>query len=70
MKEAFKTLPWWVRWIAIPAIALAVFGTMLIGVITWVVGLLFRILLFAALVAILIFVVRKVTSSSSSGGGW
>jgi hypothetical protein len=70
MKEAFMTLPWWVRWIAIPAIALVVFGTLLIGLITWVVGMVFRILLFAALVAILIFVVRKFTSSSSSGGGW
>ncbi|RKN11335.1 DUF5326 family protein [Streptomyces radicis] len=70
MKEAFMTLPWWVRWIAIPTIALAVFGTLLIGVITWLIGMLFRVLLFAALVAILIFVVRKFTSSSSSGGGW
>ncbi|WP_049580784.1 DUF5326 family protein [Streptomyces sp. SBT349] len=70
MKSAFMTLPWWVRWIAIPAIALVVFGTLLIGVITWVLGMLFKVLLFAALVAILIFVVRKLTSSSSSGGGW
>ncbi|WP_052847553.1 DUF5326 family protein [Streptomyces avicenniae] len=71
MKEAFKTLPWWVRWIAIPALALVVFGSILLTVITWVVSVLFRVLLFAALVAILIFVVRKITSSSSSsGGGW
>lgn len=70
MKQAFMTLPWWVRWIAIPAIALVVFGSLIVTLITWVVGLLFRILIFAALVAILIYVVRKVTSSSSSGGGW
>ncbi|ARQ69792.1 DUF5326 family protein [Streptomyces marincola] len=70
MKETFMTLPGWVRWVAIPALALLVFGTLLIGLITWVLGLLFRILLFAALVAVLIFVVRKFTSSSSSGGGW
>lgn len=69
MKQAFMTLPWWVRWIAIPAIALVVFGSLIVTLITWVVGLLFRILIFAALVAILIYVVRKVTSSSS-GGGW
>ncbi|WP_062209842.1 DUF5326 family protein [Streptomyces sp. NBRC 109706] len=69
MKEAFMTLPWWVRWIAIPAVALVVFGGLLISVLTWVVGLLFRILLFIAVVAVLIFVVRKFTSSSS-GGGW
>ncbi|WP_129841508.1 DUF5326 family protein [Streptomyces sp. RFCAC02] len=70
MKEAFTRLPWWVRWIAIPAILLVVFGSLLISVITWVVSLVFRILLAAALIAILIFVVRKFTSSSSSGGGW
>ncbi|MEO3751747.1 DUF5326 family protein [Streptomyces sp. B6B3] len=69
MKGAFMALPWWVRWIAIPAIALAVFGTMLISLITMLVGFVFKILLFAALVAILIFVVRKFVSSSS-GGGW
>jgi len=69
MKQAFMTLPWWVRWIAIPAIALVVFGSLIVTLITWIVGLLFRILIFAALVAILIYVVRKVTSSSS-GGGW
>ncbi|MDT0267062.1 DUF5326 family protein [Streptomyces sp. DSM 44915] len=69
MKEAFMTLPWWVRWIAIPAIALVVFGGLLFSLLTWVIGLVFRILLFVAVVAVLIFVVRKFTSSSS-GGGW
>lgn len=73
MKQAFMTLPWWVRWIAIPALALVVFGGLLMNVIAWVMALLFRVLIFAALVALLIFVVRKFTSSSSSddrGGGW
>ncbi len=69
MKGAFMALPWWVRWIAIPIIALVVFGTMLISLITMLVGFVFKVLLFAALVAILIFVVRKFVSSSS-GGGW
>ncbi|TDC04163.1 hypothetical protein E1265_36125, partial [Streptomyces sp. 8K308] len=66
MKAAFMTLPWWVRWIGIPTIALVVFGGLIISVITWVLGLAFRVLIFAALVAVLIFVVRKFTSSSSS----
>jgi hypothetical protein len=70
MKQAFLSLPWWVRWLAIPAIALVVFGGLLISVLTWVIGLLFRVLIFVALVAVLIFVVRKFTSSSSSGGRW
>ncbi|WP_326598011.1 DUF5326 family protein [Streptomyces sp. NBC_01803] len=71
MKEAFKTLPWWLRWVALPAVALVVFGVLLIGVVTWLVAVLFRLLLIVALVAGLIFLVRKITSSSSSsGGGW
>jgi uncharacterized protein DUF5326 len=70
VKDVFMALPWWVRWIAIPTIALVVFGTMLVSLITMLVGFLFKVLLFVALVAILIFVVRKFTSSSSSGGGW
>ncbi|GAA1921280.1 DUF5326 family protein [Streptomyces sodiiphilus] len=70
MKEAFLSLPWWVRWIAIPVLALAVFGGMIMAVIAWVVELVFKILVFAVLVALLIYVVRKFTSSSSSRGGW
>jgi hypothetical protein len=63
MKDVFMALPWWVRWIAIPAIALVVFGSVLVSVITMLVGFLFKVLLFVALVAILIFVVRKFTIS-------
>lgn len=68
MKDTLRALPWWVRWIAIPALALIVFGSLLVSLITLLVGLLFKVLLFVALVAVLIFVVRKFTSSSSSGG--
>ncbi|MGK5530708.1 DUF5326 family protein [Streptomyces sp. URMC 129] len=71
MKEAFRSLPWWLRWVALPAVALLVFGVLLIGVVTWLVAVLFRILLIAAVLAGLVYLVRKVTSSSpSSGGGW
>lgn len=70
MKAAFMTLPWWVRWIALPAVGLVIFGGVIMSVLTWVVGMVFRLLVFAALIALLIFVVRKFTSSSSSGGGW
>jgi hypothetical protein len=63
MKDVFMALPWWVRWIAIPAIALVVFGSVLVSFITMLVGFLFKVLLFVALVAILIFVVRKFTIS-------
>ncbi|MDB1086213.1 DUF5326 family protein [Streptomyces sp. ACA25] len=67
MKETFMTLPWWVRWIAIPLVALVVFGGMIMSVVVWVVDLIFKILIFVALVAVLIFIVRQFSSSSSKG---
>lgn len=60
-------LPWWVKWVAIPLIALLVFGGLIIGLLAFVVGLLFKVLLVVVLVAALIYVVRKVTGKS---GGW
>ncbi|WP_156728011.1 DUF5326 family protein [Streptomyces apocyni] len=70
MQQIFAGMPWWVKWVAVPVIALVVFG----GVIGWLIGvivsLLFKVLVFAALVAGLIFVVRKFTSSSSSRSDW
>ncbi|WP_103500507.1 MULTISPECIES: DUF5326 family protein [Streptomyces] len=70
MKEAFMTLPWWVRWIAIPVVALVIFGGMITSLLAWVVGLVFKILLFVAVVALLIFLVRKFSGSSKSSGSW
>ncbi len=70
VQQIFAGMPWWVKWVAVPVIALVVFG----GVIGWLIGvivsLLFKVLVFAALVAGLIFVVRKFTSSSSSRSDW
>jgi hypothetical protein len=63
MKEVFKGLPWWVTWVAVPVIALVVFGSLIASMITVMVGLLFKVLLFAALVGGLVWVVRKFTSS-------
>ncbi|MFX4291927.1 MULTISPECIES: DUF5326 family protein [Streptomyces] len=70
MKDAFMTLPWWVRWIAIPVVALVIFGGMIASVLTWVIGLLFKILLFVAVVALLIYLVRRFSGSSKSAGDW
>ncbi|MFD0371636.1 DUF5326 family protein [Streptomyces sp. NPDC059071] len=66
VKEILAGMPWWVKWIAIPVIALVVFGGLITSVLTFVVGLLFKLLVFVALVAGLIYVVRKFTSSSAS----
>ncbi|MEV5972124.1 DUF5326 family protein [Streptomyces sp. NPDC051921] len=70
MKEILAGMPWWVKWIAIPVIALVVFGGLITSVLTFVIGLLFKLLVFVALVGGLIYVVRKFTSSSSSREDW
>jgi hypothetical protein len=70
MREIFNGMPWWVKWIAVPVIALVVFGTVIVSVLSVVIALLFKVLVFVALVGGLIYVVRKFTSSSSSRGDW
>ncbi|MEU3916517.1 DUF5326 family protein [Streptomyces sp. NPDC029004] len=70
MREIFAGMPWWVKWVAVPVIALVLFGGMIASVIGFVIGLLFKVLLFVALVGGLVFVVRKFMSSSSSRSDW
>ncbi|MEU8621201.1 DUF5326 family protein [Streptomyces sp. NPDC048623] len=70
VKEILAGMPWWVKWVAIPVIALVVFGGLITSVLTFVVGLLFKLLIFVALVGGLIYLVRRFTSSSNSRGDW
>ncbi|MFF0012860.1 DUF5326 family protein [Streptomyces sp. NPDC005374] len=70
MGEIFAGLPWWVKWIAVPVIALVVFGGLIATVVGFVFYLLFKVLLFVALVGGLVYVVRKFMSSSSSRSDW
>jgi hypothetical protein len=71
VREIFAGMPWWVKWVAVPVIALVVFGSLITWVIGVVVALLFKALVFVALVGGLIYVVRKFMSSSSdSRSGW
>ncbi|MEU7026636.1 DUF5326 family protein [Streptomyces sp. SBR177] len=70
VKEILAGMPWWVKWIAIPVIALVVFGGLITSVLSFVIGLLFKVLVFVALVGGLIYVVRKFTASSGSRGDW
>ncbi|OKK02299.1 hypothetical protein AMK26_21730 [Streptomyces sp. CB03234] len=70
VREILAGMPWWVKWIAIPVIALVVFGSLIGTVISVLIGLLFKVLVFALLVGGLIYVVRKFMSSSSSRGDW
>lgn len=69
VREIFAGMPWWVKWIAVPVIAIVVFGGLIASVVAFVVGLLFKILIFVILVGGLVFVVRKFLSSSS-GSDW
>ncbi|MFD7610084.1 DUF5326 family protein [Streptomyces sp. NPDC059828] len=66
VQEMLSGMPWWVKWVAIPLIAIVVFGGLIASVIGFVIGLLFKVLLFAALVGGLVYVVRKFMGSSSS----
>lgn len=70
MREIFAGLPWWVKWVAVPVIALVVFGGLIATVVGIVIGLLFKLLLFVALVGGLIYIVRKFMSGSTSRGDW
>jgi hypothetical protein len=68
VKELFGELPWWVRWVAVPVIAVVVFGGLIAGVAFFLIGLLLKVVVFVALVGALVFVVKRFTGSSSSGG--
>lgn len=70
VREILTGMPWWVKWVAIPLIALVVFGGMIANLIGFVIWLLFKVLFFVAIVGGLIYVVRKFMSSSSSKGDW
>ncbi|MFD9483850.1 DUF5326 family protein [Streptomyces sp. NPDC059991] len=69
-REIFTGMPWWVKWVAVPVIALVVFGGLIASVVGFLFGLLFKALIFVALVGGLIYVVRRFMSSSSSRGDW
>lgn len=70
VREIFAGMPWWVKWVAVPVIALVVFGGLIASVVGFVIWLLFKVLLFVAIVGGLVFVVRRFMSSSSSRSDW
>lgn len=70
MDNLLKSLPWWVKWIGIPVIALVVFGGLVASLISIVVGLLFKVIVFVILVGALVFVVKRVTSGGGSKRDW
>ncbi|MEU9026100.1 DUF5326 family protein [Streptomyces sp. NPDC048383] len=74
IRAVFAGMPWWVKWIAVPVLAILVFGGVITSIIGTLIGLVFKLLLFVALVGGLIFVVKKFTGSgskaSSSSSEW
>ena len=70
VREIFAGMPWWVKWIAVPVIAIFVFGGLIASIVHFVITLLFSVLVFVVVVGGLIFVVRKFMSSSSSRNDW
>lgn len=62
MKKLFAELPVWVRWGVIPVLALLVFGSLIMSVIGFLVGLLFKVLILVAVVAVVVFLVKQFAS--------
>ncbi|MEW2518712.1 DUF5326 family protein [Actinacidiphila alni] len=74
MEKLLKGLPWWVKWVALPVIALIVFGSLIASLVSIVVGLLFKVIVFVVLVGALVLVVKRFSGggggSSGSGRDW
>lgn len=72
IRQVFAGMPWWVKWVAVPLLALFVFGGVITSILATLIGVVFKVLLFVGLVGGLIFVVKKVTggSSKTSSGEW
>ncbi|CAM3240308.1 DUF5326 family protein [Streptomyces albus] len=64
-KGTLAGLPWWVTWIVIPVIALVVFGGLIASLVGFLVGLLFKVLVFVALVGGVVYLVRRFKAGSS-----
>ncbi|MFJ3974606.1 DUF5326 family protein [Streptomyces sp. NPDC090021] len=72
IREIFAGMPWWVKWVAVPLLALFVFGGVITSVLGALISFAFKLLLFVGLVGGLIFVVKKFGGgrSKSSSGEW
>lgn len=70
MDKLLKGLPWWVKWVAVPIIALVIFGSLVAALVSFVIGLLFKVIVFVILVGALVLVVKRFTSGGSSKRDW
>ncbi|MFI6765696.1 DUF5326 family protein [Streptomyces sp. NPDC050355] len=71
-KGIFAGLPWWVTWVVVPVVLIVVFGGFIASALGFLVGVLFKLLIAAALIAGVVYLVRRVggSSSSSSKSDW
>lgn len=65
-KGILAGLPWWVTWVVVPVILLVVFGGFLTSALGFLISVLFKILIAAALIAGVVYLVRRFSGSSSS----
>ncbi|MFJ1564284.1 DUF5326 family protein [Streptomyces erythrochromogenes] len=72
IREIFAGMPWWVKWVAVPLLALFVFGGVVTSILGALISFAFKLLLFVGLVGGLIFVVKKLGGgrSKSSSTEW
>ncbi|MEU9142432.1 DUF5326 family protein [Streptomyces sp. NPDC048349] len=72
IRELFAGMPWWVKWVAVPLLALFVFGGVITSILGALISFVFKLLLFVALVGGLIFMVKKFSGNGakSSSGEW
>ncbi|MCB5178059.1 DUF5326 family protein [Streptomyces antimicrobicus] len=72
MREIFAGMPWWVKWVAVPLLALFVFGGVITSILGALISFVFKALLFVALVGGLIFVVKKFRGNDAKAthGDW
>ncbi|MCX5196297.1 DUF5326 family protein [Streptomyces sp. NBC_00249] len=72
IRAMFAGMPWWVKWVAVPLLALFVFGGVITSILGALISIVFKVLLFAALVGGLIFVVKKFRGdrAKSPSGEW
>ncbi|MFD7257367.1 DUF5326 family protein [Streptomyces sp. NPDC059874] len=73
IRETFAGMPWWVKWVAVPLLVLFVFGGVITSILGALIGIVFKLLVFAGLVGGLIFLVKKVGGrggSKSSSTEW
>ncbi|MGW1762490.1 DUF5326 family protein [Streptomyces sp. NPDC002073] len=67
-RETLAGMPGWVKWVAIPLIALFVFGGVIGSILSSLIGFAFNVLLFAALVGGLVFLVKAFGGAKPKAG--